>query len=63
MIMTELTPNDQITIPRAIMKKLDINAGSVVLIEVIGTTVVIRKLEDTNLPNEHQADEKLVNYQ
>lgn len=62
MIMTELTPNDQITIPRAIMKKLDINAGSVVLIEVIGTTVVIRKLEDTNLPNEHQADEKLVNY-
>ena len=62
MIMTELTPNDQITIPRAIMKKLDINAGSVVLIEVVGSTVVMRKLEDTNLSNEDQDDAKLVNY-
>ena len=45
MILTSLTKKEQITIPRSMMKKLDINAGSEVSIEVFNGTVVIKKLE------------------
>ena len=61
MILTDITPNEQVTIPRAIMKKLDIGAGSEVSIEVVGGTVVIKKLE-RKVENINNVAEKLVNY-
>ena len=62
MILTGITPKDQITIPRTILKKLDINAGSDVSIEVIGGTVVIKKLDVMVVGNKQVVAEKLVNY-
>ena len=62
MILTSLTQKEQITIPRSIMKKLDIIAGSEVSIEVSEGTVVIRKLP---LPPKVESDKssgKTVNY-
>ena len=44
MILTSLTQKEQITIPRSIMKKLDINAGSEVSMEALDGTVIIRKI-------------------
>jgi len=45
MILTGMTPKKQITIPRTILKKMEIKAGSEVSIEVVNGTVVIRKLD------------------
>ena len=62
MILTCLTPKDQITIPRAIMKKLDINAGSEVFIEVNSGAVIIRKIDVPPEMEKDQLTNKLVNY-
>ena len=62
MIITGFTPKDQVTIPRAVMKKLDISAGSDVSIEVAGGTVVIRKIDSQKEKDDENVASKIVNY-
>lgn len=47
MAIIGLTPNGQITIPRSIMKMLDLQAGSNIAIEIVNNSVIIKKIEDT----------------
>jgi len=45
-IISDVTPNGQVTIPRSIMKLLGLRGGSDVLIEVINGMVVLKKIEE-----------------
>jgi AbrB family looped-hinge helix DNA binding protein len=49
MLLTYLTPDGQVTIPRSILKSLNITSGSDVLIAVIKGQLIIRKIEDIDL--------------
>jgi AbrB family looped-hinge helix DNA binding protein len=44
-MLSYLTPDGQVTIPRSILKSLNITGGSDVLIEVIRGQLIIRKIE------------------
>lgn len=48
-MLSYLTPDGQITIPRSILKSLNITGGSDVLIEVIRGQLIIRKIEDIDV--------------
>lgn len=47
--LANLTPDGQVTIPQAIMKALNIDGGSDVLIEVQSGRLIIRKIEDIDV--------------
>jgi AbrB family looped-hinge helix DNA binding protein len=47
--LSNLTPGGQVTIPQAIMKSLNIDGGSDVLIEVQNGRLIIRKIEDIDM--------------
>lgn len=44
-----LTPDGQITIPRSIMKSLNINGGSDIIIEVQSGALILKKSEQADL--------------
>jgi AbrB family looped-hinge helix DNA binding protein len=48
-VLSYLTPDGQVTIPRSILKSLNITGGSDVLIEVIRGQLIIRKIEDIDM--------------
>lgn len=48
-MLSYLTPNGQVTIPRSILKALNITGESDVLIEVVNGWLVIRKIEDRHV--------------
>jgi bifunctional DNA-binding transcriptional regulator/antitoxin component of YhaV-PrlF toxin-antitoxin module len=48
-MLTYLTPNGQVTIPRSILKALNIIGESDVLIEVADGQLIIRKIEDRHV--------------
>jgi bifunctional DNA-binding transcriptional regulator/antitoxin component of YhaV-PrlF toxin-antitoxin module len=52
--LSNLTPEGQVTIPRSIMKSINIDGGSDVLIEVQCGRLIIRKIEekDTKIAEE-----------
>lgn len=58
MIITCLTPNNQITIPRAVMKALDIRSNSDVSIEVANGTFIIKKIEAKHEDSKHEDTKK-----
>lgn len=43
-----LTPDGQVTIPRSIMKSLNINGGSDIIIEIQSGVLIIKKIENTD---------------
>ncbi|OPX86411.1 AbrB/MazE/SpoVT family DNA-binding domain-containing protein [Pelotomaculum sp. PtaB.Bin117] len=45
-VITGMTPNGQITIPRSIMKLLDLKGDSEVSIEIVNGAVVLEKVEE-----------------
>lgn len=45
-IITGMTPNGQITIPRSMMKLLGISADSEVSIEIVNGSVVLKKIKE-----------------
>lgn len=45
-IITSMTPNGQITIPRSTMKLLGIKAGCTVSIEIVNGSVVLKKIDE-----------------
>jgi AbrB family looped-hinge helix DNA binding protein len=47
MILTGVTPKNQVTIPRSILKKMDIKEGCEVSIEVVNGMVIIRKMDNS----------------
>lgn len=47
--LSYLTPDGQVTIPRSIMKSLNINGGNQIKIEIQNGALVIKKIEDINV--------------
>jgi len=45
MILTNFTPKDQITLPRAVLKKMGITTDCEMIIEVVKDSIVMRKAE------------------
>jgi len=58
MILTNITPKEQITLPRAVMKKMGITADSEMVIEVVNDTIVMRKVE---IPVQAESENKASN--
>jgi AbrB family looped-hinge helix DNA binding protein len=50
--LSYLTPDGQITIPRTIMKSLNINGGSDIMIDVQSGVLIIKKIEQIDLESE-----------
>lgn len=46
--LSYLTPDGQITIPRSIMKSLNINGGNDIAIEIQSGMLVIKKIEEAD---------------
>lgn len=57
MIITCLTPNNQITIPRAVMKSLDIRSNSELSFEVSNGIITIKKIDAKHEDNKHEDKE------
>ena len=47
--LSYITPDGQVTIPQSIMRSLNIDGGSDVLIEVQSGRLIIRKVEDIDM--------------
>jgi AbrB family looped-hinge helix DNA binding protein len=47
--LSNLTPDGQVTIPQSILKSLNIDGGSDVLIEVQNGRLIIRKIDDIDM--------------
>ena len=50
--LSYLTPDGQVTIPRSLLKSLNINGGNDIKIEVHSGVLVLRKIEETERVNE-----------
>ena len=53
MLLSYLTPDGQVTIPRSILKSLNITVGNNVIIEVIRGQLIIRKIEDIDVESNY----------
>ncbi|OPX86751.1 MAG: hypothetical protein A4E53_02783 [Pelotomaculum sp. PtaB.Bin104] len=54
--LSVMTPDGKITIPRSIMKRLGINGGNDLLIEVLNGEVILKKIEGSL----EQKDDELI---
>ena len=52
-MLSYLTPDGQVTIPRSILKALNITVGNNVIIEVIRGQLIIRKIEDIDVESNY----------